>query len=130
MNKKSLQERLSELPEEERNKRIEDLIDSILSVVDWENTEESFAWVRITREVVFKKYGADALSYMDKQIGILGSASKGMWGGKNDMPQPAYDKPDADCPVCDGKGWYFVNEWIGSLQGRKDCKCKNAEKDI
>lgn len=28
------------------------------------------------------------------------------------------------CPKCDGKGWYFVNEWIGSLQGRKDCKCK------
>lgn len=28
------------------------------------------------------------------------------------------------CPVCDDKGYYFVNEWIGSLQGRKDCKCK------
>lgn len=27
------------------------------------------------------------------------------------------------CPKCDGKGWYFVNEWIGSLQGRKDCSC-------
>src|SRR3990167_3586133 len=30
----------------------------------------------------------------------------------------------AVCPVCQGKGWYFVNERIGSLQGRKDCKCK------
>ena len=29
------------------------------------------------------------------------------------------------CPVCGGKGWYFVNEWIGILQGRKDCNCKN-----
>jgi hypothetical protein len=28
------------------------------------------------------------------------------------------------CPKCKGKGWYFVDEWIGSLQGRKDCKCK------
>lgn len=28
------------------------------------------------------------------------------------------------CPKCEGKGWYFVDEWIGTLQGRKDCKCK------
>jgi len=28
------------------------------------------------------------------------------------------------CPKCEGKGWYFVNEWIGTLQGRKDCNCK------
>jgi len=28
------------------------------------------------------------------------------------------------CPKCKGKGWYFVNEWIGTLQGRKDCSCK------
>jgi hypothetical protein len=28
------------------------------------------------------------------------------------------------CPKCKGQGWYFVNEWIGTLQGRKDCKCK------
>jgi hypothetical protein len=28
------------------------------------------------------------------------------------------------CPKCEGKGWYFVNEWIGKLQGRKDCYCK------
>jgi hypothetical protein len=29
------------------------------------------------------------------------------------------------CPKCDGKGWYFVNEWIGTLQGQKDCNCIN-----
>lgn len=28
------------------------------------------------------------------------------------------------CPKCKGKGWYFVNECIGTLQGRKDCSCK------
>ena len=28
------------------------------------------------------------------------------------------------CPQCEGKGWYYVNEWIGTLQGRKDCSCK------
>jgi hypothetical protein len=28
------------------------------------------------------------------------------------------------CPKCQNKGWYFVNEWIGNLQGRKDCSCK------
>lgn len=28
------------------------------------------------------------------------------------------------CPKCNGKGFYFVNEWIGPLQGRKDCTCK------
>lgn len=28
------------------------------------------------------------------------------------------------CLKCNGKGWYFVNEWIGDLQGRKDCNCK------
>ncbi len=28
------------------------------------------------------------------------------------------------CTLCDNKGFYFVNEWIGSHQGRKDCKCK------
>lgn len=27
------------------------------------------------------------------------------------------------CPKCQGKGWYFVNEWIETLQGRKDCIC-------
>lgn len=27
------------------------------------------------------------------------------------------------CQKCEGKGWYFVNEWIGTIQGRKDCIC-------
>lgn len=27
------------------------------------------------------------------------------------------------CPKCEGKGWYFVDEWIGTLQGRRDCSC-------
>lgn len=30
------------------------------------------------------------------------------------------------CPKCEGKGWYHVDEWVGSLQGRKDCDCKPA----
>jgi len=33
---------------------------------------------------------------------------------------------ESGCPVCDGKGWYFVDEWICGLQGRKDCKCKQT----
>ena len=38
---------------------------------------------------------------------------------------PACSKPNVggSCPMCGGNGWYFVNEWIGSLQGRKDCNC-------
>lgn len=28
------------------------------------------------------------------------------------------------CPKCHGKGWYLVPEWIGDLQGRKDCNCE------
>ena len=28
------------------------------------------------------------------------------------------------CPKCHGKGWYFVDEWVGDLQGRKDCNCQ------
>ncbi len=28
------------------------------------------------------------------------------------------------CNKCNGNGWYFVDEWIGTLQGRKDCDCK------
>jgi len=31
--------------------------------------------------------------------------------------------PDKKCKKCDGKGWYFVDERIGNLQGRKDCDC-------
>ncbi len=31
--------------------------------------------------------------------------------------------PKPTCILCKGKGWYYVNEWIGHLQGRKDCKC-------
>ena len=27
------------------------------------------------------------------------------------------------CPQCKGVGYYFVQEWIGSLQGRRDCRC-------
>jgi hypothetical protein len=27
------------------------------------------------------------------------------------------------CSKCAGKGWYFVDEWIGPLQGRRDCAC-------
>jgi len=32
----------------------------------------------------------------------------------------------SDCPLCEGKGWYFVDEWIGPLQGRRDCACGRA----
>lgn len=28
------------------------------------------------------------------------------------------------CKRCNGAGFYFVNEWIGNLQGRRDCNCK------
>jgi hypothetical protein len=28
------------------------------------------------------------------------------------------------CKICTDKGWYYVNEWIGYLRGRRDCKCK------
>ena len=28
------------------------------------------------------------------------------------------------CPKCQGKGYYIVNEFIGNLQGRRDCNCK------
>ena len=28
------------------------------------------------------------------------------------------------CPKCQGKGYYFVNEFIGNMQGRRDCNCK------
>ena len=31
--------------------------------------------------------------------------------------------PKPTCPKCKGKGWYYVNEWIDFLQGRKDCEC-------
>jgi hypothetical protein len=27
------------------------------------------------------------------------------------------------CPKCQNKGWYYVNEFIGNLQGRRDCNC-------
>ncbi len=27
------------------------------------------------------------------------------------------------CDTCKDKGWFFVNDWIGHLQGRRDCKC-------
>ncbi len=27
------------------------------------------------------------------------------------------------CPKCNNKGWYYVNEFIGKLQGRRDCSC-------
>jgi hypothetical protein len=29
------------------------------------------------------------------------------------------------CPKCQGRGWYFVQEFFGTLQGRKDCHCIN-----
>ena len=28
------------------------------------------------------------------------------------------------CPKCNDKGWYYVAEFIGKLQGMKDCSCK------
>ena len=34
------------------------------------------------------------------------------------------EKYRKDCPKCNGKGWYFVDEWFFNLQGRRDCKCK------
>lgn len=35
------------------------------------------------------------------------------------------------CPKCDGKGWYFVDEWVGTLQGRKDCtNCKISVENL
>lgn len=33
-------------------------------------------------------------------------------------------KSQETCPKCDGRGWYFVDEWIGPLQGRNDCDCQ------
>lgn len=34
------------------------------------------------------------------------------------------------CNKCNDKGWYFVDEWFGNLQGRKDCSCKIRYADI
>jgi len=35
------------------------------------------------------------------------------------------------CPKCQGKGWYLVPEWVGDLQGRKDCNCEiKKENDV
>lgn len=31
--------------------------------------------------------------------------------------------PAPSCPICHDKGWYHVDEWIGPLQGRRDCSC-------
>ncbi|SFC80331.1 hypothetical protein SAMN05421780_11029 [Flexibacter flexilis DSM 6793] len=36
----------------------------------------------------------------------------------------AQRQSEKPCPKCNGKGWFFVNEYIGSLQGRQDCNCK------
>jgi hypothetical protein len=40
-----------------------------------------------------------------------------------DMKIAKQPTPKPTCVKCKGKGWYFVNEWIGHLQGRKDCQC-------
>lgn len=29
------------------------------------------------------------------------------------------------CIKCQGRGWYYVNEFFGRLQGRRCCNCKN-----
>jgi len=45
-----------------------------------------------------------------------------------------YHKSDFDiithpvCNKCDGKGWFFVNEWFGNIQGRQDCNCQQIPK--
>ncbi len=32
------------------------------------------------------------------------------------------------CKICDGKGWYFVDEFFMSIQGRKDCNFCDSKK--
>lgn len=34
---------------------------------------------------------------------------------------------ETSCEKCGGIGWYYVDEWIGNIQGRKDCKCKTKK---
>ena len=43
---------------------------------------------------------------------------------QHSSPHTNNELPVGSCIKCDNKGWYFVNEWIGNLQGRKDCICK------
>lgn len=65
-----------------------------------------------------------AIAYGAKEIGMRELASM---TSKREAPPAKLNKAlviKSVCPVCDGKGYYFVNEWMGSLQGRKDCKCK------
>lgn len=38
-------------------------------------------------------------------------------------PNAAKPHVGGSCPMCGGIGWFFVNEWIGNLQGQKDCNC-------
>ncbi len=46
-------------------------------------------------------------------------------GVLNKISELAYNHNPKEkvCVKCGGKGWYYVNEWIGTLQGRKDCNC-------
>lgn len=48
--------------------------------------------------------------------GFIDIMAKGIT--KANQPQPT------TCPKCKGKGYYYVNEFIGNLQGTRDCSCK------
>lgn len=70
---------------------------------------------RINRSVIINGAAGEKIKVSSHQTDLQG-ANSGQLHKHNVM--------ESVCPVCDGKGWYFVDEWIGGLQGRKDCRCK------
>lgn len=48
------------------------------------------------------------------------SPDDGLRGTASIPIAPAHDPA---CPQCHGEGWYFVDEWLDSLQGRRGCNC-------
>jgi hypothetical protein len=38
-------------------------------------------------------------------------------------------KEDKSCPICNGMGWHFTDEWIGQLQERRKCQCASNPKE-
>lgn len=70
----------------------EDKINALIKVIDSLLKEEVMEWdipeglpfIIAIRKVIFERYGTYVLKYLDEQIGIISSANKGPWGGKND----------------------------------------------
>lgn len=68
--------------------KIKEVIDMMLSIVDWES-DETFAWIDAIRKAVFKRYGREYLEYLDNQIATLGGRR---WGRSTEQPQPVKSK--------------------------------------